>query len=674
MSLTPAQRDLSSTDLWHESLERSKRRRELSELARKHQSRQKSASIAVTAAMATTPIAPTLSAFKGKAAKRTSISAHNLQLEQKENGGKRVLLERGMRNSAVAQVQEELKIAVDGVFGPVTELAVERFQKREGLPVNGKVDVRTWLELFPDGMVVFDPSQETAQLATSVPQGGVPGLPGYAGGGATGLAAAGGPSSNLVPGDGTPESADDVRTAQLQAAQGGAPEGTEADGGILPDRDAPRKSRSRDRDRDRDHDSRSKRRRGTVEGVTLDRSRGNGSSASNGSSRRSGSGSGSGGSTRSGPVGGPINVAPGLGSKAEMIAAMIAAANKIDRAGYSYKWGGGHNPSFSGPYDCSGAVSAVLHAAGLINRPMVSGEFMRWGRPGPGAVTIYANAGHVYMSINGRFFGTTRANPGGGAGWFNGSRRAGFVVVHVPFESMKFKKSAKKQNVKRTSTSRAQTRAANDTREPASQSEARRDAQSGGATYSSDGTAASQQQPAAQQAPAEQAPAQQAPAEQPAAQQAAAPAPAEQAPAAPAAAAPAETAAPAAAPVEQAAPAPEAAPAAPAAPEAAAPAPEAAPAAPAAEAPAPEAAAPAAEAPAAPEAAAPAEAAAPEAAAPQAPAEPEAAAPAEAAGPAEAAPEAAPATEAAGEATDATSGATDEDEDSAEESGSTAAG
>src|SRR5688500_9438705 len=104
MSMAPATRDLSSTDLWHESLERSRRRRELSELARKHQSRQKGASLAVTAAMATTPIAPTLTAFKGKGPKTASTSSHNLQIEQKENGGARVLLERGDRNTAVSQV------------------------------------------------------------------------------------------------------------------------------------------------------------------------------------------------------------------------------------------------------------------------------------------------------------------------------------------------------------------------------------------------------------------------------------------------------------------------------------------------------------------------------------------------------------------------------------------
>ncbi|MEA2472485.1 MAG: hypothetical protein QOE06_400 [Thermoleophilaceae bacterium] len=619
MSLAPAHRDLSSTDLWSDSLERSIRRRELSELARKHQSRQKGASIAVTAAMATTPIAPTFSALKGKGPSKASISSHNLRLEQKENGGARVLLERGMTNTAVAQVQKELKIAEDGVFGAVTELAVESFQRRHHLPTNGKVDVRTWLKLFPDGMVVFDPKKETAQLATHVP------------GGASGLAAAGGPSSNLLPASGAAESPNDIRTARNQAAQGGAPAGAQADSGILPDRDAPHKGKKRHGKSHRSAHRSASRAADQIAGVTKDTSGQSGSSQGSGSS-----GGGSQHSTSSGPVGGPIGVAHGIGSKDEMIAAMIAAADRIDRAGYSYSWGGGHNANFSGPYDCSGAVSAVLHAAGLLSSPMVSGSFMRWGRPGPGAVTIYANAGHVYMSINGRFFGTTRANPGGGAGWFNGAARPGFVVVHVPFESLFTKSSARRTTS--ASTTRTRTRAATASRRPAQRS-GTRSAQSGGTSMraqSSSPQAAPQQRTSAQQAPQQSgsvqaAPqgsgsAQAAPQQSGSAQAAPQQAPAQQAPAQ--TAAPAQEAAPAQAAPAAAAPV-QAAPAA-SAPEAAAPV-QAAPAAPAAA--APEAAAPAQSTPAASApAAAPAESApaaqAPEAKAPEAaPAAPAAEAP-----------------------------------------------
>ncbi|MDQ3936536.1 MAG: peptidoglycan-binding protein, partial [Actinomycetota bacterium] len=199
--------------MWHESLERSRRRRELSEIARKHQSRQKSASLAVTAAMATTPIAPTFSAFKGGGPAKAS-SSHSRVLEDRDDG-KRILLERGMTSAAVVELQERLKIAEDGIFGPITERAVKRFQKKHGLRPTGKVDVRTWLRLFPDGMVVFDPSGQTAQLAADAPAGAVQRL--AATNPSDPISAAGAPSSAAL------------------AQQGGAPADVQADEEILPD-------------------------------------------------------------------------------------------------------------------------------------------------------------------------------------------------------------------------------------------------------------------------------------------------------------------------------------------------------------------------------------------------------------------------------------------------------
>jgi hypothetical protein len=113
------------------------------------------------------------------------------------------------------------------------------------------------------------------------------------------------------------------------------------------------------------------------------------------------------------------------------IAGMVSKASSIDSRHYPYRWGGGHDGSFSGPYDCSGAVSAVLHAGGVLDAPRVSGDFMHYGAPGPGAVTLFANPKHVYMRIGGRYFGTSGANPGGGAGWFSGAPRPGFAVRHI---------------------------------------------------------------------------------------------------------------------------------------------------------------------------------------------------------------------------------------------------
>lgn len=144
------------------------------------------------------------------------------------------------------------------------------------------------------------------------------------------------------------------------------------------------------------------------------------------------------------PHSAPAKFAQGgiTGGPAEL-AAMIAEANKINAQHFPYAWGGGHGTagvpsvgsasSSGGPpqlgYDCSGSVSAVLHAGHLLGRPEVSGELMNWGLPGPGAVTVYANPIHTFMSIDGRFFGTHGAD---GAGWYAGSALPGFVQRHAP--------------------------------------------------------------------------------------------------------------------------------------------------------------------------------------------------------------------------------------------------
>lgn len=127
------------------------------------------------------------------------------------------------------------------------------------------------------------------------------------------------------------------------------------------------------------------------------------------------------------------------------VSAAMAAATRIDREHYPYVWGGGHG-SFGGPYDCSGAVSAVLHSAGLLGRPMVSGELAHYGKAGPGPITIFANDVHTFMRIGSRMFGTSGTNPGGGAGFFPAESQStsGYAVRHptglvqVSLPKMKF--------------------------------------------------------------------------------------------------------------------------------------------------------------------------------------------------------------------------------------------
>ena len=79
---------------------------------------------------------------------------------------------------------------------------------------------------------------------------------------------------------------------------------------------------------------------------------------------------------------------------------MIEAANRIRHR--PYRWGGGHRDWNARGYDCSGSVSYVLHAAGLLESPLDSTGFMRWGGGGAGSwVRIYANREHVFAVIAG---------------------------------------------------------------------------------------------------------------------------------------------------------------------------------------------------------------------------------------------------------------------------------
>jgi hypothetical protein len=114
----------------------------------------------------------------------------------------------------------------------------------------------------------------------------------------------------------------------------------------------------------------------------------------------------------------------------------IAAGNKIHTR--PYIWGGGHRRFKSRGYDCSGAVSYVLHAAGLLRSPMASGPLMAWGSPGIGSwITVYANKSHAWMTVAGLRFDTSSAgesfNQGSGPRWRASMRAAtGYATRYYP--------------------------------------------------------------------------------------------------------------------------------------------------------------------------------------------------------------------------------------------------
>jgi hypothetical protein len=87
----------------------------------------------------------------------------------------------------------------------------------------------------------------------------------------------------------------------------------------------------------------------------------------------------------------------------------IFAANKIQAMPYVY--GGGHGDFEDDGYDCSGTVSYALHGGGLLDSPLDSGSFMKWGEKGEGAwITVYTNPGHAYAVIAGLRLDTSAAS------------------------------------------------------------------------------------------------------------------------------------------------------------------------------------------------------------------------------------------------------------------------
>jgi cell wall-associated NlpC family hydrolase len=113
-------------------------------------------------------------------------------------------------------------------------------------------------------------------------------------------------------------------------------------------------------------------------------------------------------------------IAP-TGAPAEVVAA-IEAANRIRRKPYRY--GGGHQRFRDKGYDCSGAVSYVLHKAGLLNSPLDSSGLAKWGKRGKGDwITVFGNPGHAYAVIAGLRWDTSMT-AGNGPGWSEKMRSA----------------------------------------------------------------------------------------------------------------------------------------------------------------------------------------------------------------------------------------------------------
>jgi peptidoglycan hydrolase CwlO-like protein len=113
------------------------------------------------------------------------------------------------------------------------------------------------------------------------------------------------------------------------------------------------------------------------------------------------------------------------------VRAAIESANQINDM--PYIWGGGHGSFTASGYDCSGAVSYMLHGGGWLSSPLDSTGLMVWGEPGGGNwITVFAHSGHTWAYVAGLRWDT--GGPGGGNGprWSTVMRSdaASFVARH----------------------------------------------------------------------------------------------------------------------------------------------------------------------------------------------------------------------------------------------------
>jgi peptidoglycan hydrolase-like protein with peptidoglycan-binding domain len=306
---------------------------------------------------------------------------------------------------AVKELQSALHVSADGDFGPETEAAVRRLQARHGLTVDGIVGPETWglvgvsdkETLTPPPSALPKPAprhHHTATIAATSNVGLTPGSGGTTEAApqpetATGATAVEWLQRALklpVDGEFGPETEAAVR--RLQARHG-----LPVDGVVGPATWA-------------------------VIGVQTAATLTPPASALAAPSVPVAGSGGEAGATSAG------------GGEAEAIVArVIAAADEI--ATRPYVWGGGHGSFESEGYDCSGSVSYALHGGGLLSSPEDSTGLESYGEPGPGKyITIYANAEHAYMVIDGKRFDTVALAEDGSRWGGAGDDGGGFVERH----------------------------------------------------------------------------------------------------------------------------------------------------------------------------------------------------------------------------------------------------
>ncbi len=309
-----------------------------------------------------------------------------------------------VKTRAVEHLQAALHVPVDGEFGPETEAAIRRLQARHGLAVDGVAGASTWGVIGAHGEPELKPSR--AALVKPRPPQAAPAAGAQPGGELGGQAALADATQSAPGGGGGESKAGAVR--RLQSALG-----VSEDGEFGPETEA------------------AVRRFQSEHGLEVDGVVGPATWAALGSPGerelhppRAALGGGS-STSAGGGSGGSTSSSGGEG----VVARVIAAADEIATRPYVY--GGGHGSFISEGYDCSGSVSYALHGGGLLSAPEDSSGLESYGEPGPGRyITIYANAEHAWMTIDGRRYDTVALAEDGSRWGGPSDDGGGFVERH----------------------------------------------------------------------------------------------------------------------------------------------------------------------------------------------------------------------------------------------------